>query len=784
MPPPMSPPDAMETTNPSNPIPPLIPLPTFLQALAKASNKPTFTGVPRVVEAEPLIIGASNGLADFLDEDKMYGEILAAADEHEALLHRLSTNVMAHTRAANYAVPLTPVYSKPPMPVAAAFEIPTGLRGPRGAAGQAPVAAASLSLPALPIPRSESHGTAAPLGRLRSALAVTKLLQARLGKFGTSFEQRAREVEMGRVLAAAERRALLDKALVLTAAAAATTAKPTPDAPMPDMPTLIEEAPLVIDRPKTTIQFIAPEPKIDPAALQANTAAAGVSLFAAVNWYRLATAVTRTNGRKPIVNATASAARVVNRTTTSTYSIMSENMPPPPVVTNTVPRMALPRKAEKLPTRPPLGVNTTATTVRSRSRNPSRSMKRGMKRGPTSANTTTMKGPQTHVYAIPTIKLLPPPPVWQRLLPWHHSHRRRRRANATLAPSLSVAVHAPPSSASPVVYGIAYNSTGVDGAAHPCRSGRVRCLPAPRRRVVRCLPAPCAVGRKLLPCGWQPAGLLSWAGAETFRALVTRDVGVPACTGGTGAGDNSSSLRAANRSVVRLELPLPSDTCRHGALLARAKALPPPSRSRIGLQPNCTSVARMAAAAAARMVKAQAEVAIGAAVMAAAHSEASLASRTAELAEASAEATRLREQLRRVQQAAVRKAAHLTQVEAALQSKVSIEAKLLTQMDDLKRDLRTLRRAYTQERAANTSGANRYKHSPKHHTAKAGGQGARKAMGGNADGGRKKRSADYWRRELAKAKAKARKAKARGPKARGPKSQPFEYERGDSGDTA
>merc|ERR1719240_1971998 len=44
-----------------------------------------------------------------------------------------------------------------------------------------------------------------------------------------------------------------------------------------------------------------------------------------------------------------------------------------------------------------------------------------------------------------------------------------------------------------------------------------------RRRVGRgLLPAPPSASRPLLPMGSQPAGLLSWSGASTFRALVVQ----------------------------------------------------------------------------------------------------------------------------------------------------------------------------------------------------------------------------------------------------------------------
>jgi len=55
----------------------------------------------------------------------------------------------------------------------------------------------------------------------------------------------------------------------------------------------------------------------------------------------------------------------------------------------------------------------------------------------------------------------------------------------------------------------------------------------PRRGVRNLLAAPRS--RPLLPVGWQPAGLLSWSGASTFRALVTlgHSLSVVCYSGGT-----------------------------------------------------------------------------------------------------------------------------------------------------------------------------------------------------------------------------------------------------------
>ena len=51
----------------------------------------------------------------------------------------------------------------------------------------------------------------------------------------------------------------------------------------------------------------------------------------------------------------------------------------------------------------------------------------------------------------------------------------------------------------------------------------------------------------MLPCGALPAGLLSWRGADTWRALVTRDACAALTTNHATAAALAAALAAAPR---------------------------------------------------------------------------------------------------------------------------------------------------------------------------------------------------------------------------------------------
>ena len=352
-------------------------------------------------------------------------------------------------------------------------------------------AAASLSLPALPVPDSfGSAEPASPFERLRSALAVTKLLQARLGKFGTSFERRAHEHELTRLIAAAERRSLMGKALVIPSS--------TPNEP--------------------TAQPITP-----PAALTENLATLTANPEA------------RSTAPPVMMRANASSAQLT----------------PKPLAANLH------------------GGNSQAC-------------------------------------------------VWLN----HTIHERKRLC------------------------------------------GGLKCLPAPRRRRIKCLPAPSSSSRLMLPGGWQPAGLLSWRGASTFRGLVVRHMGLSTCLT-TPHGNRTLGHRRGGAA-------LPLHARRSGgrvapSYLGHPGALPVPYA-------NCSAMARAAAAAAAGLVKVQADAAIAAAIASAARMESALIARTRELRETTDQNVALRMQLSRGRASLRRKDAHIAQVESALGQTASREA--------------------------------------------------------------------------------------------------------------
>jgi len=385
-------------------------------------------------------------------------------------------------------------------------------------------AGASLSLPP---PKTTDTQPASSFGRLRSAIAITKLLQARLGKYGTSLERRAHEVEMARLLQAAEARALRTKALVLADAPAAHA----------------------------------------PAARGGGTGAPGYATPGAT----------------------------VNATDNST----------------------------------------------------------GSRRG--AAAKRLLSGA---VIGATSLKMLPPP-SWRALLPWktaqprHHPPPSRGRAPPALerAPFLPL----PGLGMTSVRFGnsttaarFGYYGTAHNESADRRSCGGLKCLPVPRRRSVRCLPAPHSVRRRMLPPGWQPAGLLSWQGAATSRALVVRNACLDSVVGPTKA--SAMALVRANASGRD------TTSSRHRPVLLPLGSI-------------------------ARMVKQQADVAIAAAaVAAAARSAAEWSTRSQQTAELSREAVALRAQLARSRESIRRKEAHIAQLETVLGATAGREQAALEQL--------------------------------------------------------------------------------------------------------
>ena len=473
---------------------------------------------------------------------------------------------------------------------------------------------------------SESGGSAA-LKRLGSAVAITKLLQSRLGKYGTSFEKRAYEVEANRLATLAEQRANLDKALVMvqqeqvvTKKVLATYAAATPEPPVVAT-AAAAAAPIAAAKPPPATSYVShvrfAPPKISPADLRANNAvASNIPTFA--NWQRIAAKVDElaAKARKPLP---------IGR-----YQASNNNYSTPKTMRGR-------HMAAAVATPPRRYINATMVA------NHFKRTKAMALPKPHNNNATNKLSPAA------LLMLMMPPPSWRlpNLLP---SSWQKRWKVPTTNLSTAAAISHPPapiaaagaSSGYPCVW-LNTSNTKAKQSDNGCPPG-CKCLPAPRRKGFKCLPAPLSAYRRALPTGWQPAGLLSWAGADTWSALVARDA---AC-----------ELVPLKNSSRRPHLPSSKPKT------ARRPLLPPPQQPS---HANCAEMARAAAAEAARFVKSQADVALAAAAAAAARS-------AAELYEREKEAHDLRQRLSRSRESLKRKEAHLAQVEAVLGATAAREA--------------------------------------------------------------------------------------------------------------